>query len=87
MLEDQKKMIQINRIDDGMALIHHAAKSGNLEMVKSVLNFFGVDPHLKNASGKTADKLTQNLSVRKAILNFKSRSSQIVAQKQSSKDI
>jgi len=38
-----------------MALIHHAARTDNLEMVQLILNFAGVDPNLKNSNGRTAD--------------------------------
>lgn len=46
-----KKLIDINLMLNGYALIHHAAMSNNSEIFQLILNFKGVDPVLKTSNG------------------------------------
>jgi hypothetical protein len=54
-MRDQKEFIDINKLDhSGFGLIHHAALTGNSEIMQIFVNFEGVDLGLKTRKGETA---------------------------------
>jgi hypothetical protein len=54
-MRDQKEFIEINKLDcSGLGLIHHAALTGNCEVMQVIVNFEGLDLKLRSESGETA---------------------------------
>lgn len=60
LMRDQKKLIKINNVQNGLALIHHAALKSDPRIFQLILNFKGVDLSLKSAKGLKASEMTSN---------------------------
>ena len=60
LVRDQQKLLEINQIVEGHALIHHAALSNNPVIFQLIANLPNCDMHLKSAKGKTAYQLTKS---------------------------
>lgn len=70
MISDQKKLISINQLINGKALIHHAALSNNFSTFQLILNFDGVNIQMKDTQGQTAYSLTKNKQIKLLIESF-----------------
>lgn len=66
---DQKKLIKINAVQNGLALIHHAALKNDTYSMQLILNFKGVNLNLLSDKGLRACEMTTNGALRKMILN------------------